>query len=133
MANAIYPKWKEAAATQEANTDLNAVTVKVALIDTGAYTYNAAHDFLDDVTGIIGTAQTLNNKTFTNGIFDADDVTYTAVTGNSVEALIIYVDTGSAATSRLIAYIDTNVTNLPFTPNGGNVIIAWNATGILTF
>ena len=45
MANAIYPKYKEALLNGGANTDMSAGTVKVALVDTGVYTYNAAHDF----------------------------------------------------------------------------------------
>lgn len=130
MANAIYPKYKEAILDALSNVDINDLTVKVALIDTGTYTFNTAHDFLDDVSGIVGTAQTINNTTVTNGLFDGDDVTFTAVSGASVEALIIYIDTGSAATSRLVAYIDTSVTGLPFTPSGGNVTIQWNASGI---
>lgn len=130
MANAIYPKYKEALLDGLANIDINDGTVKVALIDTGVYTYNAAHDFYDDVTGVVGTPQTIANTTVTDGLFDGDNVTYTAVTGNSVEALIIYIDTGSAATSRLVAYIDTSVTGLPVTPNGGDISITWNASGI---
>jgi hypothetical protein len=63
-------------------------------------------------------------------VFDGDDVTFTTVTGNSVEALVIYIDTTVAATSPLVAYIDTSVTGLPVTPNGGNISITWNATGI---
>jgi hypothetical protein len=79
---------------------------------------------------VVGTPQVIGSKTFTNGVFDGADVTYTAVTGNSVEALIIYIDTGTAGTSPLVAYIDTGVTNLPVTPNGGNISIVWNASGI---
>ncbi len=131
MANAVYPKYKEAVLDSLANSDLNDGTVKVALIDTGTYTYSALHDFLDDVTGVVGTAQTIANTTVTNGLFDGDNVTFTAVSGASVEALIIYIDTGSAATSRLVAYIDTGVTGLPVTPNGGDITITWNASGIV--
>jgi hypothetical protein len=81
----------------------------------------------------VGTAQTIGaTKTVTNGVFDGADVTYTAVTGNSVEALVIYVDTGTAATSPLVAYIDTGVTGLPVTPNGGNISVTWNASGIFS-
>jgi hypothetical protein len=40
------------------------------------------------------------------------------------------VDTGTAATSPLVAYIDTGVTGLPVTPNGGNITVTWNASGI---
>lgn len=129
MANAIYPKWKEALIQASANSALTG-TVKVALVDTGVYTYSAAHQFLSDITGRVGTDQTLGTKTFTNGVFDAADSTFTAVTGASVEALVIYIDTGVSTTSRLVAYIDTGVTNLPVTPNGGDIGITWNASGI---
>jgi hypothetical protein len=109
---------------------LTTCPVKVALIDTGTYTYSAAHDFLNDISGVVGTAQTIANTTVTTGLFDGDNVTFTAVSGATVEALIIYIDTGNAATSRLVAYIDTGVTGLPVTPNGGDITITWNASGI---
>lgn len=132
MANAIYPKYKEALLNGGANTNMSSGTVKVALIDTGTYTYSAAHDFLDDVTGRIGTDQTLGSKTFTNGVFDAADSTFTAVSGASVEALLIYIDTGTPSTSRLVAFLDTGITGLPVTPNGGNINVTWDAAGIFT-
>ncbi len=132
MSNAIYPKYKEALLDAAANVDLNDGTVKVALVDTGTYTYNAAHDFYNDLSGVVGTPQTIANTTVTNGTFDGDDVTFTTVTGNSVEALVIYIDTGDAATSRLVAYIDTSVTGLPVQPNGGDITISWNASGIFS-
>ena len=128
MANALYPKFKES--LLQAGVNMSSGTVKVALVDTGTYTYSAAHQYLSSLTGVVGTAQTLGTKTFTNGVFDAADATFTAVTGNSVEALVLYVDTGTAGTSPLIAYIDTGVTNLPVTPNGGDISIVWNASGI---
>ena len=131
MANAIYPKYKETILGAATNTNLLTGTVKVALVDTGTYTYNAAHQFYSSVTGVVGTPQTIGaTKSVTNGVFDGADVTYTAVTGNSVEALVIYVDTGTASTSPLVAYIDTSVTGLPVTPNGGDITITWNASGI---
>ena len=130
MANAIYPIYKQALLDGLTDIDLNDGTVKVALVDTGTYTYSAAHDFINDTSGVVGTAQTIANTTVTNGLFDGDNVTFTAVSGNSVEALIIYIDTGNVATSRLVAYIDTGVTGIPVTPNGGDITITWHATGI---
>jgi hypothetical protein len=132
MANAVYPLYKQALLDGDSNIDLNDGTVKVALIDTADYTYSAAHDFLDDVAGaaIVGTAQTITNTTVASGVFDGDNVTFTAVTGDTIEALIIYIDTGNAATSRLVLYLDTSVTGLPATPNGENITINWNASGI---
>lgn len=130
MANAIYPKYKEVILGAATNTNLLTGTVKVALVDTGTYTYNAANQYYSSITGVVGTPQTIGSTTVTGGLFDGNDVTYTSVTGNSVEALVIYVDTGNAATSPLVAYIDTSVTGLPVTPNGGNITITWNASGI---
>ncbi|MGE3395215.1 MAG: hypothetical protein AB7J97_12990 [Steroidobacteraceae bacterium] len=132
MANAIYPLYKQALIDADTNVDLNDGTVKVALIDTGTYTYSSAHDFLNDLSGIVGTAQTIANTTVTNGTLDGDNVTFSAVTGASVEALVIYIDTGVSTTSRLVAYLDTGVTGLPVTPNGGDITITWNASGIFT-
>jgi hypothetical protein len=130
MANAIYPKWKEAVMQNSSDSSLTG-TVKVALVDTGTYTYSASHQFLSDLTGVVGTAQTIGaTKSYTNGVFDGADVTFSAVSGNTAEALVLYIDTGVAGTSRLVAYLDTSVTGLPVTPNGGDIGITWNASGI---
>ncbi len=130
MANAIYPLYKQALLNGSANTNMSAGTVRAALVDTGTYTYSAAHEFLTSLTGRVGTDATLGTKTFTNGVFDAADSTYTAVTGASVEAIVLYIDTGTPATSRLVAYLDTGFTGLPVTPNGGDITVTWNASGI---
>lgn len=136
MANAIYPIWKQEVVKATANTALNSTNVRAALIDTGTYTYSAAHDFYNDLSGIVGPARGsqpgLANRTYTNGTLDADDITYTALSGTSVEALVLYIDTGSDATSVLFAYIDTSVTGMPFTPSGGDITVQWNASGIIT-
>ena len=135
MANAVYPKYKELLLGTQTASSLTAGTVKVALIDTADYTYNAAHDFYDDVSaGVVGTPQTIGNVTVTGGLFDGDNVTFSAVTGDPCEALVIYIDTaGAAGTDPLVAYIDTGVTGLPVTPNGGDITITWNASGIIQF
>lgn len=130
MANAIYPKYKEALLGGLSNIDLDGGTVKAALIDTGTYTYNTAHDFYNDLSGVVGTPATIANTTVTGGLFDGYDVTFTTVSGSSAEAIVIYIDTGNTATSRLVAYIDTGVTGLPITPSGGNIAITWNGSGI---
>ena len=130
MANVIYPKYKEALINGGSNVGLNG-TVKVTLVDTADYTYSSAHDFIDDVVaGARVATATLANKTYTNGLFDADNATFSSVTGDPSEALVIWIDTGVEGTSRLVAYIDTGVTGLPVTPNGGNINVTWNASGI---
>lgn len=125
MANALYDKGREAFLSGSIN--MASDTIKAALIDTGTYTVNlATHDFWDDVSaGVVGTPVTLGSKTVTAGVFDAADSTFATVTGASVEAIVLYKDTGTPSTSPLIAYIDTG-TGLPVTPNGGDILITWD-------
>lgn len=135
MANALYPKWKEALLQNSADSDLDGsgtTGVYVALVDTGTYTYSAAHEFYSSLSGIVGTDQEIGaTKTYASGVFDGGDVTFTAVTGASCEALVLYrKNAGADTTWRLVAYIDTGVTGLPVTPNGGDINITWNASGI---
>jgi hypothetical protein len=134
MANAIYPKYKEALLSGSANSALTgagATGFYVALVDTGVYTFSAAHQFYSDLTGVVGTDQEIGSPTLTNGTVDGNDVTFSAVTGPSVEALVFYrKNAGVNTTWRLVAFIDSSVTGLPVTPNGGDISIAWNASGI---
>lgn len=135
MANALYPKWKEAIVQATANSSLagsGTTGVYTALVDTGTYTYSASHEFYSSLSGVVGTDQEIGaTKTYASGVFDGADLTYTAVTGNSVEALVGYVkNAGANTTWRLVFYMDTGVTGLPVTPNGGNIGVAWNASGI---
>ena len=135
MANAIYDLWKQEILKGTANNLLNsadgATGVFAALADTGTYTFSQAHQFYSSLTGIVGTDQEITVKTQALGVFDGNDVTYTAVTGASVEAIVLYrKNAGANTTWPLIAFIDTGVTNLPVTPNGGNIVITWNASGI---
>lgn len=129
MANALYSKAKESFISQNPSIDMDTDNIKVVGVDHGTDTPAPTTDqFLSDITAgaRIFTSGNLANKAVTNGIFDADDITITAVSGNSVESINLYKDTGSAATSPMIAYIDT-ATGLPFTPNGGDLTIQWDS------
>lgn len=97
-------------------------TIKVILVDTGAYTpQTAIHQYLADIplSARIAGPVTLTSKATVGGAADGADVTFTSVSGPTIEAIVIYRDTGTEATSPLIAYIDT-ATGLPITPNGGD-------------
>jgi ApbE superfamily uncharacterized protein (UPF0280 family) len=100
------------------------------LVDSATYTPNLGTDqFLTDVTtggAVIATSSNLASKTTSAGVADAADVTFSSVTGAVSEFLVIYQDTGTASSSRLIARIDT-ATGLPVTPNGGDIAITWDS------
>lgn len=137
MANAVYPIYKGDLLGASANVSLNVDTSTdgpfCALVDTGTYTYSAAHDFYNDLSGIVGTDQRITAPTVTIGTLDGTDLTYTAVSGATVEALVIYrKNSGANTTWRLVVFLDTSQTGLPVTPNGGNITISWHASGIFT-
>jgi len=128
MANALFDKGREG--FLDGSIDWDTDTIKECLVR--GYTVNlATHQFLSDITGggggtIVATSAALGTKTVTAGVADAADVTHTAVgAGAAIPYIIIYKDTGVAGTSRLIGYIDT-ATNLPVTPNGGDITVAWD-------
>ena len=126
MANALYDKGRQA--FLEGSIAWLSANIKLALMDNADYTVNlATHDFFDDVTsaGRVAISGNFASKTSTDGVADAADVTLSAVTGDSIESIVIYKDTGTESTSPLIAYIDT-ATNLPVTPNGGDITVQWD-------
>lgn len=129
MANAVNAGLKQAALTAL----LQGKSVYVALLNTtGAgttYTYSSTHRNLSDVPpGSIITTALLSNYTFTNGTFDADDVTMDNVTGDTVEAVWVYINSGTNSTSQLLSYHD----GLTLTPSGISVVLQWNNSGIFS-
>lgn len=130
MANALYNLYRQAALSVSPSVSWSADNIKIVL--TRSYTPNLTTDqFLSDVTGgggtLVATSGNLTTKTVVNGVADADDVTFVAVAaGAACDYVIGYKDTGVAGTSPLIFAIDTAV-NLPVTPNGGDISVAWDA------
>lgn len=132
MSNQLFNPGREGFLGAEIDADT--AVIKVIGVDTGAYTFSAAHKFLSSIPpgARIFTSAALASKTITDGIFDAADPTMTNVSGASVEALALVQSsaiTGGAdvadTAQRLIAWIDT-ATGLPMTPNGGDISIQWD-------
>lgn len=122
--NALYDKGREGFLGADIAWDTD--NIKCVLVDLGVYTADLAnHEFLSDVSGVVATSPNLTSKTIAAGVADAADVLLTSVSGNESEAVVIFQDTTIAATSRLIAYVDT-ATGLPVTPNGGDITIQWD-------
>lgn len=137
MADVIYNSFKKK--IMDGSIDLDTDTIKVALV-TSTYTPDQdVHDFFDDITNeVSGTGYTaggasLANKTVTadntdnEGVFDADDVSWTTAT-ITARAAIVYKSTGTASTSPLICYIDFGADKVS---TAGTFTISWNAEGIL--
>jgi len=132
MASAVYPPFLVTLLSGGAN--LTSLDVKAVLLDTATYTYNAAHNMYDDLSGVVATETgALGSKTVGvvgTGVFDAADGTVTSATGTSAEAVAVFIDRGGAATADdLISY---NELSSAVTPNGGNITVQWHGDGIFS-
>lgn len=132
MSNTMYDPARQAFATAQINwlTD----EIRCVLVDTALYTFSALHSMLSDIPAgaRVATSSAFTSKTVSGasgGWCDADDITFTALTGASIEALVIYKNTGVASTSPLLVYFDT-ITGLPFTPSGTDFVVRWAASGL---
>jgi hypothetical protein len=115
-------------------------TVKVMLVTSGYVPNQDTHDYLDDTTNeVSGTGYTaggitLANKTLTYDAatntlkFDADDVTWANST-ITARGFVIYVSTGTASTSPLLAY---GMESADLISNNGALSLVWDTAGIFT-
>lgn len=133
MANALFTPAREG--ILDGTVDLVNGVIKVALVR--GYTYSAAHKYVSEVTGAGGTlaatSSALTTKTETDGAFNADGVTFSSVAANaSAHGLLLFqasASTGGAdvasSAQRLIGWYDVG-TNLTISPNGGDIVVAWD-------
>ena len=127
MADFLYDKARQ----HFAQGDIHWLTdnIKFCLVNTTAgagYTPSQSADEFLSIIPVAGrTAFTGNftSKTSVAGVLDADDPKFTAVpAGPANQILVLFQDTGNAATSILIAKIDSYA-NLPVTPTGVDILV----------
>lgn len=112
-------------AIADADIDLLADDIQVQGVDS-SYTPNYSTDqFLSGVTGLVGAAVSLTSKTTTAGRLLAANTTIAGYTGNAGKFVVIFKNTGAAATSPLIALLDTG-TGLPWSANPSNILLVWD-------
>lgn len=112
----------------DGNVDMNDDNLKTVLLDEADYTINLTTDNdLADIPSAARVATSSNmTTTVTNGVFDAQDITYSSVSGDQSESLTIYKDSGVESTSFLLINIDA-ATGLPVTPNSGDITVTWDS------
>lgn len=127
MASQLYATGAAHILGLSTKVDLVADNIKI-LFYAGSFT--GTDEFVSDLTGasIIARSGNLAGKTVTGGVFDANDLTITAVSGSAFAHVLLYKDTGSDATSVLIANFDVAT----FTPSGGDVNVVFNASGLFS-
>jgi hypothetical protein len=136
--NSVIGKTTDYTTRVDPDTD----TVKAYFLDAGVGAVAATDVFESSHSGVNPTfanAQALGTKTagvVGTGVFDAADTVFTGssvLTGTTtVEWLLVFKLITTAADSPSLAAWDT-ATGLPLTPNGADVTVVWNASGIWTF
>ena len=128
MPNQLYPLAKEAFIAGDLALDTD--NIKSILT---REVYVAGDQFLSDLAiGAVATSGNLTGKSITLGSFDTADIVHASVgAGAAIEYIVLYQDSGTPGSSRLIAHIDT-ATGLPVTPDGTNITVEVNAGGWFT-
>ena len=137
MVDVIYNAFKKN--IMNGGIDLDTNTIKVMLV-TSSYTPNQdTHEDRADVTnevtgdGYTSEGAEITNKAVTQdntdneGVFDGDDVTWSAST-ITARGAVIYKSTGTASNDLLVCYIDFGSDK---SSSSGNFTIQWNAEGIV--
>lgn len=134
MADAIYPKYKEALLSGAADVALDTSNVVVSLVDRQVTPFSVTDQYFSDLNenGVDGANQ-LSNTSVTDGVFKADPVEVEITSNTESEAILLWINTGNTETSRLVAWLDESVIGLPIIPefpNDAFIDITWNESGI---
>lgn len=131
----------------QVNTVPNSTTFTIDLPSApGAYTSggfvaNLSKQFLSDFVasgGRVATSAALTGKTMTNGVFDANDISWPGVAGDATEAILIIhaADTEGggdlADTAQRLLSFHASVTGLPLAANPGTVNWTIPANGLFS-
>lgn len=129
MASALYNSYKQSLMDSSCPNLTGGAIRAIFVTVTAGYTFSAAHANFSDLTNTIGDGGTgrangelLVSPSITNGVLDANDTVFASVTG-TIEAIVLYLDSGVDGTSSLIAYID----GISETPSGAEVTITWDS------
>ena len=142
MASFVYTPAK----TKVLNADLDFATqdfrIILCMTNTTADTdqdaeFVASIGTLDEYDGAAYSRKTLAGEAVNEDLannraeFDANDIQWAALGAGTRQAagMILYRFVTNDADSPVVAWIDTG--GFPFSGNGGNVDVAWNAEGIL--
>lgn len=127
MASQLFPEGAAHILGKATKVDLAADDIKI-LFYSGSIT--TTWEFHSSLTGgsIVATSGNLSGKTVALGVFDANNITLTAVSGSAFTHVIVFKDSGSSATSPLICVFDV----ASFTPTGSDVNVVWHSSGLFS-
>lgn len=120
MSNALFNPGREGFLDGTIDWDTNDMRV---ILVRSTYNFVAANKFLVDLGSVDnGRSAALTVKTVADGIAGAANTSLTATAAVACNAVIVFQHTGNDSTARLIAYVDTPTSGLPFTPAAGQTV-----------
>jgi hypothetical protein len=115
--------------------DFNTDNIDASLLDqTDSGTITAAFEDYDEVDAavVVSTADVAVASVATGVVTLTGAVTFTAVTGDAADYLVVWKNSGTPSTSPLTITWDSASTGLPVTPNGGNIVATWGSNILVT-
>lgn len=141
MATVVHNNFRNAQLGNPANTtttvDFDADDIRCSLLDqtdSGAITATTENYGEVDTPTVVASGSAMGSKTVgsTVGVFDSTvDYTFSTVTGDEADYLVLYKYDATPANATMIITWDSATTGLPVQPNGGDITVTWNASGIL--
>jgi hypothetical protein len=109
----VYGKAKEL--ILNGDLDITNSDIRVLFVKSSYSPNRTVHEHVSDIgsSSISQRTTQLQNVTNNLGVIDADDFLSIVYNGQAFNAFVLYKNTGSDTTSKLIAYIDTSV-GLPY-------------------
>lgn len=133
MTNTMFPRSK--AKFLDGDIDWEADDIVLVLLGP-SYPFNEDHEFFNDLSDVLASAAMTTSIDDELGLALAEDLSVTGVSlGQTVNYMVIYKDTGTGATSPLIAYFDSNDDTTPINRDGDGAAIPviWSSSPVGVF
>ena len=138
MATIVHDDFRDAQLGNPTHTtiDFDTDNIDVSLLDEAdSGTITAAFVDYDEVNAAVvvatGDLASVTIGVVATGVLDAANQTFTTITGDQAEFLTLWKNSGTPATSPLAITWDSATVGLPVTPNGGDITVTWNGSGLL--
>lgn len=132
MASFVYDAAQRAAWTGDLDvTSATTPTLSALLVDSQYTASQTADAYVSSIptAARLATLGALSSVTVASAFtVDAADPQYSALTGATVAAMVVFADTGTDATSRLVSYHSVTPA---YVPSGADIVVSIPTTGLI--
>lgn len=137
MATVVHTDWLNGMLGNPTHSviDFDTDNIDASLLDaTDSGTITAANvDYAEINTTPVAEEATVTVSSISGGIVTLSGaVTFSSVTGDAADYLVVWKNSGADSTSPLAITWDSVSTGLPVTPNGGDITATWGSNQLVT-